>query len=371
MLTQITAWVRGSLKYFLVPTLISAALIPVVRKIGLDLEIYAVENERTVHHGKIVRIGGVAIFLAFNITMALFFEADRTINSILIGGALISLVGLIDDILDIPAKIKFAFQCLGALIVIFYGGLCLDVIYLPLGITIDTGALSFIVTFLWIVGATNAINFIDGLDGLLAGIAMISLSTISFISCQMNRTDVWHMSVILIGSTLGFWFYNRHPAKLFMGDCGAQFLGFVMSCLGLLGFKQATVISLGMPIMALFIPLADTIIAMIRRKLKGVNMDQADKEHIHHVLMFKLKLGHAKTVLVLHLVTLCFSLSALLCFYNRRAGFLLLFLLLLLYELFIEYTGMINKNFHPILGVIKKIFHNKPLLLSEKEEGNN
>ncbi len=362
------SYVSGTWVYFFLPTLISALLVPVVQWIGLKLEIYAVENERTVHHGKIVRIGGVAIFLAFMISIAVLFNADKTINSILIGASMISLMGLVDDIMNLPSKLKFLIQGVAALVVIVYGGIGLDVIYLPLGITIDVGGLSFLVTFLWIVGTTNAINFIDGLDGLLSGIAIIVLTTTSIIAFQLNRSDVVGLALVLAGSCLGFWFYNHYPAKLFMGDCGSQFIGFIISCISLLGFKTSTVISLGFPIIALFIPLADTIVAMARRKLSGMKMDQADKGHIHHVLMIKLNLGHKNAVNVLHLVVLMFSICAMITFYNRRLGLILVLLLLIVYELFVEYTGMLNPKFHPILGVVKKLCNGKPLLLNEKQD---
>ena len=347
------------IKLFVVPAVLSFILVPLVKQIGWKLEVYAQENSRTVHHGKIVRIGGVAIFLAFNIAMALTFKADRTINGILCGGIVIFATGLIDDMIDMRPKLKLLCQCIAALIAILVGGISLDVIYLPLGITIDFGVLSFIITFFWIVGVTNAINLIDGLDGLSSGICMIVLTTVSILAFMMKREDVFTMCVLLVGSIAGFWYFNFHPASIFMGDCGALYLGYMLACLSLLGFKTATVITLGFPILVLFVPISDTLLAIVRRKLKGESFDTADKEHMHHILMFKLHLGHKNAVLTLYAVTAAFSLTALAFYYSHKIGALLLLILLIIFDLFIEYTGMLNPKYRPLLKLIDKLTETK------------
>ncbi|MEA5026810.1 MAG: MraY family glycosyltransferase [Erysipelotrichaceae bacterium] len=329
---------------------------PLIKFIGYRLDVYALENERTVHHGKIVRIGGVAIYLAFIISMGYFFMADKTINSILLGGMLVFFTGLIDDMIDLPAKVKFLMQCAAALIAIYYGGIYIEILNLPFNITLDTGWLSFLVTFFWIVGVTNAINLIDGLDGLSSGISIIVLVTISFIAFMMNRYDVCFIALILAGSSFGFWFYNFHPASIFMGDCGALFLGYNIACLSLLGFKTTTVITLGFPIIILFVPISDTLMAIIRRKLRGEKIDVADRGHLHHVLMFKLNLGHRNAVLALYATTLVFSICAIISYFDKTLGLILLLILSLFFELFIEYTGMINPKYHPIIGLSRRLF---------------
>ena len=348
---------KEAVKLFILPAVLSAILVPLIKQAGFYLKVYAEENKRTVHHGKIVRIGGVAIFLAFNIAMAVNFHADKTINGILLGGIVIFVTGLIDDMVDLKPKVKLLFQCVAAVIAMSIGGISLGTIYLPLGITIDFGVISMIVTFFWIIGVTNAINLIDGLDGLSSGICMIVLVTISIIAFQMNRDDIFTMCILLSGSIAGFWLYNFHPASIFMGDCGALYLGYMLACLSLLGFKTATVITLGFPIVVLFVPISDTLIAIVRRKLKGERFDVADREHLHHILMYRLHLGHKNAVLALYLVTAAFSYTALIFFYSKRLGAVILIILLFIFDLFIEYTGMINGKYRPVLSILDKLFH--------------
>jgi len=134
-----------------------------------------------------------------------------------------------------------------------------------------------------VIGITNAVNLIDGLDGLAGGISVIILVVIATLSLLEGRSDIMMLSLILAGSTLGFLMYNSHPASIFMGDCGALFLGFVISAISLLGFKSSTLITLGLPILLLGIPILDTISAIIRRKLSGKSFSDADKNHLHHV----------------------------------------------------------------------------------------
>jgi len=340
----------------IVPVVISFLLVPILKKIGVHLGAYAVENERTVHKGKIVRIGGVAIYIAFMISMAIFMVADKQVNGILFGGTIIFLVGLIDDMKDLPAFIKLAGQVLAALVAILFGGINLETLYLPLNLSIDMGIVSMLITFFWIIGITNAINLIDGLDGLSTGISIIVLATISFIGFLTNNVGVTMMALILLGASLGFLPYNFHPASIFVGDCGALFLGYLIACFSLMGFKTATFITLGFPIVILFIPISDTVIAIIRRKLKGISFSTGDREHLHHILMYKLKLGHRNAVLSLYAVTALFALTAVVSFFDEAKGFVLLIILAIAFEIFVEATDMINTRWHPLLGLSRRLF---------------
>ncbi len=334
--------------------LLSLVLCPVVKRIGFAIKAYAVENNRTVHHGRIVRIGGLGVYLAFIITMAFFIKADQTINAVLIGGFIVFLGGLIDDIFDLKPIIKFAFQVIGALVVIIYGNIRLTELNLAF-LYIDFKAISFVVSLFWIVGVTNAINLIDGLDGLSCGISSIVLVVIGYIAMLMGRADVCTIALILIGAILGFLPYNFHPASIFVGDCGALFMGFMISTLALMGFKTSAFVSLGFPIIILFVPLSDTCLAIIRRKLSGHKISEADKSHLHHVLMFKLGLKHQYVVLVLYLVTVLFGGTAILMYHNEGWGLLVLGILCLGAWIFIELTGMINPKFHPLINLCRKI----------------
>ncbi|MFV0379654.1 MAG: MraY family glycosyltransferase [Anaerorhabdus sp.] len=350
--------VRLSIKsspYIVVAFVISVVCVPFAKRIGFKLKIYAQENQRTVHEGKIVRMGGLAIFLSFMISMAIFTKADSTTNAILIGGIVVFLGGLLDDIYDLKPIIKLLFQVAGALIAIVLGQVYLTELVLPFGIIINNTIFSYIITFLWIVGITNAINLIDGLDGLSGGISLIVTIIIGILGYLMGRSDVAILALTLSGAILGFLPYNFHPASIFMGDCGALFLGYMISTISLLGFKTTTVITLGFPILVLFIPISDTIVAILRRKLKGKKVSEADREHLHHILMYKLNFGHRNTVIILYLVTALFGFSAIISYFDKSSGMLLMIILFILAELFIETTEMVNPKFKPIISTLTKL----------------
>lgn len=346
--------VIGAFPYFVLPFAISLCLVPVCKKIGFALGIYALENARTVHHGKIVRMGGVAIYIAFLVSLALLWKADDSLNGILIGSSVVFIGALLDDIYDLPPKVKLLFQVSGTIIAMVVGNIYLTDFHI-LSFDISNSIITKIISFFWIVGITNAINLIDGLDGLSSGITSIVTLTIGLLGFFMGRRDICILALCLSGSILGFLPYNFHPASIFVGDCGAQFMGFTVACMSLLGFKTTALITLGLPILVLFIPISDTLIAIIRRKLKGQRIMEADKGHLHHILMIKLKLGHKRTVVILYIVCLLFALSAILTYFDPLAGIKVILVLLLLADLFIEYTGMINPKWHPILSIVNKL----------------
>lgn len=346
--------VIGAFPYFVLPFVISLCLVPVCKKIGFALGIYALENARTVHHGKIVRMGGVAIYIAFLVSLALLWKADDSLNGILIGSSVVFIGALLDDIYDLPPKVKLLFQVSGTIIAMAVGNIYLTDFHI-LSFDISNSIITKIISFFWIVGITNAINLIDGLDGLSSGITSIVTLTIGLLGFFMGRRDICILALCLSGSILGFLPYNFHPASIFVGDCGAQFMGFTVACMSLLGFKTTALITLGLPILVLFIPISDTLIAIIRRKLKGQRIMEADKGHLHHILMIKLKLGHKRTVVILYIVCLLFALSAILTYFDPLAGIKVILVLLLLADLFIEYTGMINPKWHPILSIVNKL----------------
>ena len=343
-----------ALPYVLVSFLISLVLTPLAKKIGLSINAYAVENNRTVHHGKIVRIGGLAIYTAFIITMAIFVHPDSTFDAIIIGGMIVFLGGLLDDMLDLKPIIKFVIQIAAALYVVLVGHIQLTEMNLVF-FTVEVSAINVFISVLWIVGVTNAINLIDGLDGLSCGISIIVLCVIGFIGYQMRRIDVAIVALILSGAIAGVLPYNFHPASIFVGDSGALFMGFMIACLSLLGFKSSTFISLMFPLIILFIPLADTTLAIIRRKANGHKISEADRSHLHHVLMYKLGLSHRNTVLLLYLVTFLFGLDAIIMYFDQTAGVIMLVILCLIAWIFIELTCMIKDSFHPLIGLCRRI----------------
>ena len=340
--------------YLLVPFLIAAISTPIVKWIAKELKAYAEINERTIHTKIIARIGGVAIYVAFIISMAIFMKADAQIRGVLIGATIMFIGGLIDDLVNLSPKNKFAFQFVAAFILMFVGRVMLDKIYLPLGVTIDMGIVSFIVTFFWITGITNAVNLIDGLDGLAGGICVIILLVVASLSMIDGRLDICMLALILAGAILGFLLFNFHPASIFMGDCGALFLGFMVSAISLMGFKSSTFITLGLPILLCAVPIVDTLSAIVRRKLSGKRFDEADKNHLHHVLMRRF--GHRNTVLILYSVTASFGIVAYIYILNQKLGLLCLFIMALAVEMFLEKSHMISSSYHPLVSFMNLVF---------------
>lgn len=342
---------------------LSAILVPFVNKAASALDIVAKENQRTIHHGRITRIGGMAVYLAFIIGSAIFLKADRQINAILVGGFIVFSIGFLDDIYDLPPKVKLLAEFVATTILVFYGDVSLKRFSIPFLPDMQFDYLATLVTFIWVIGITNAINLIDGLDGLCAGISTIVLVVIAFTSVSFQRQDIASISILLAGAICGFLCYNFHPASIFMGDCGALFIGFMISAISLLGFgyKSSAFFTLGAPIVMLAIPIMDTMIAILRRKLKKKKFSEADKEHLHHTLMFKLDLGQTRSVIILYMTTILFALSAYLYTYNKHLGLGIFLGLFLMFEIFVEYTEMISIHYKPLLAIVNIVVRSTKL----------
>ncbi len=292
----------------LVTFLTSLVLVPLVKKLAEHVGAMDIPNERKVHKYPIPRMGGLAIFGAFLLGYMLFARSSLQMLSILIGGFIIVLMGIFDDIKPIPARYKFILQILAACVVVFYGNIILSKVTV-FGLTIEfPEIISYIITVLFIVGITNAINLIDGLDGLAAGVSSIYFMTITIVAFILNKMQGLDtmLSLIMLGSTLGFLLHNFHPAKIFMGDTGSLFLGFTISVIALLGFKGTTLTSLIVPLCILAIPIFDTALAIFRRLLKGKGIMAPDKEHFHHQLL-KMKFSMPVTVLIIYAINILFS----------------------------------------------------------------
>ena len=338
---------------FIVTFLISLVLVPFVGKITKKLGIIAHTNNRTIHKGIIARTGGYAIYISFLIGAMIFLKTDIQINSILLGGFIIFLTGFYDDIHDLSPKLKMLGQIIAALIVIFYGGISLKGFSIPFLPSQFSYVIAIIITIGWIVGVTNAVNLIDGLDGLCGGISIIVLVTISLTSLTYGRTDISSLSLLLAGAISGFLVYNFHPASIFLGDCGALFIGFMIAVISLLGFgyKSSSFFTLGAPIVVLMVPIMDTLIAIVRRKVHHKSFSEADRNHLHHKLMFSLELGQTKSVLILYGATILFSFCSYLYLYDKIAATILFLTLMLLFEIFVEATNMIDRKYKPVLTI--------------------
>ena len=228
----------------------SAILVPFAKKCAIHVGAIDMPNARKVHKIPVPRMGGLAIFGSFLLGYMLFARTSVQMLSILIGGFIIVLTGVFDDIKPVWSKAKFLLQIIAACVVVFYGNIVLeDITFLGLYLKFPM-IINYIITIFFIVGITNAINLIDGLDGLASGVSSIYFATIAIIAYILNRMqglDVV-LSLIMLGATLGFLVHNFHPAKIFLGDTGSYFLGFVISVIALLGYKGATLTTLIIPI---------------------------------------------------------------------------------------------------------------------------
>lgn len=303
-------------------------------------------NERKVHKKPIPRFGGFAIFLTFLLGYILFAPMNEQMISILIGGFIIVLLGICDDIKPIRARYKFLVQIIACLVVVLYGNVTLTSIS-AFGLSLNFGYFGYPLAVFFMLSIINAINLIDGLDGLATGTSTIFFATITIIAILLDRLyglDVI-LCVIMVGACLGFLVYNKPPnASIFLGDTGSTFLGFMISIVALLGYKTATFTSLFIPLIVLLLPILDTIFAMIRRYLKGENIGVPDKEHLHHQLL-KLSNSTTKTVLMMYGVDiLCSAISILYALgYNKVAVVLYLVIFVLL--LFLVYkTDILFKH---------------------------
>ncbi|WP_366923767.1 undecaprenyl/decaprenyl-phosphate alpha-N-acetylglucosaminyl 1-phosphate transferase [Metallumcola ferriviriculae] len=260
-------------------------------------------DDRKVHQQAMPRIGGLAIFIGFVSAVLLFIPLTGEIKALLVGGAVVLLFGVVDDIKGISPKVKL-FGQIAAAIIVTMGGIRVDFITNPFDGMILLGKLAVPVTVFWIVGVTNALNLIDGLDGLAAGTSAIAAVTISLVAAVQGQTAVAVMALVLAVSIMGFLKYNFHPAQIFMGDSGSMFLGFTLASMAVMGLtKGATVISLFIPIVVLGIPIFDTFFAIVRRYLQGKPIFQADKGHLHHRLL-DMGFSHKQTVLAIYGVNL-------------------------------------------------------------------
>ncbi len=297
----------------LVALVLSYFFTPIVIKIAHHVNAIDVpKDDRRVHKEPIPLIGGLGIYAAVMLCIMIFVKLPNDkILSIMVASLMIVFVGFVDDINPLSAKYKFIVQIFAACI-IAYGGIRIRTLqpFFMGGNQIVFGSfVSYFITVFWIVGITNTINFIDGLDGLTGGIATISSLTISYIAISNNRVEIAVICVILAGACLGFLRYNFNPARIFMGDTGALFLGFMLSVISIEGtIKGAVAITVIAPILALGIPIFDTSFAIFRRLKKGQAPWEADKGHLHHRIL-EMGYGQKKTVIVLYIINILLALS--------------------------------------------------------------
>ena len=298
----------------LVALIVSFLMTPVVKTFAYKVGAIDVpKDNRRMHKKPIPRLGGLAIFMGFMVAILLFGQITKQMQGILLGAVIIVVLGVVDDITPLPAKLKFVVQILAALIPVSHGvviqalsnpNLFSDSAYWVLG------PLGIPVTVLWIVAITNSVNLIDGLDGLANGVSAISATTMLVIALLVSESQVAITMAALVGACVGFMPYNMNPAKMFMGDTGATFLGFILATMSIQGlFKFYALISFVVPFLILGLPIFDTTFAFVRRIANGQSPMQADRSHIHHRLI-DMGLNQKQAVATLYVISAILGLSA-------------------------------------------------------------
>jgi UDP-GlcNAc:undecaprenyl-phosphate GlcNAc-1-phosphate transferase len=330
---------------FIIAMLCGTILTPIVRRIAyrfgaLDHAL----SSRKIHGRPIPRLGGIAIVIAFYVPLTglllfhsgvgTFFLAERDhVIGLFVGGLVIALLGLYDDLRGSGAGRKFLVQFAVAGF-LYYLGFRADLLANPFGNPIQLGWVSLPFTLLWIVGVINAMNLIDGLDGLAGGVALVAVVPTFLIALQRGHPLMMLFSSALAGAIVGFLFYNFNPASIFMGDTGSMFLGFVLAATALqTNQKASTAVAVLIPTIALGVPILDTLLAIGRRALRGRPLFQADKEHIHHRLM-AIGLTHRQAVLVLYGFCVLLGAAALILTYTSSLQSALLLVVIALLGFF-------------------------------------
>lgn len=268
-----------------------------------------VPNERKIHKAPISRLGGIAIWLSTMLTFLFlvllsYYPYGSLLSGILLGGSLMFLLGLIDDIYNLDAKFKLIVQ-LSIATIVYLLGVKIDTLFNPFGSAIDLGILSYPITVLWIVGVTNAVNFIDGVDGLAGSVITVNSVALALVAVAMTPAQpiTALIAFILAGSMLAFLTFNFNPAKIFMGDSGALFSGFLLATLSIAGVMKGATLAILLPFLVLAVPIMDITYSSLRRIMKGKSPFVADAEHIHHKLL-NAGFSQKKTVAILTTVAI-------------------------------------------------------------------
>ena len=313
----------------IITALVCFIITPLVKKFAITVNAIDVpKDERRVHCKPIPVMGGLAIYISFVIGAILYNGILTTSQlGIIIGATVIVIGGMIDDIKELSPKYKLLIQIIAAGCLLI-SGVRISILTNPFREFypyLNIGWVTIPVTIIWIVGVTNAFNLIDGLDGLAAGIAFISSVTLMIVSIINGRLEPAFLTAVLSGAILGFIPYNFNPASIFMGDTGSQLLGFLLAAISIEGaIKSATAFVIAVPILAFGLPIYDTLFAMIRRKVSGKSIMQADRGHLHHRLL-DMGLSQKQAVIIMYFISAILGGIAIIAMQisNQRAYFLL------------------------------------------------
>jgi UDP-GlcNAc:undecaprenyl-phosphate GlcNAc-1-phosphate transferase len=329
----------------LVAMAISFTMTPVAKSFAQKVGAMDVPKDaRRVHDHPIPRMGGLAIFLGFVLSVVLFADVNRQIQGMLLGAVIVVVIGVIDDIIELKAIYKLVFQIVAALVAVYYG-IEIDIVssinLFGTGEYISLGILSIPITVFWIVAITNSVNIIDGLDGLAVGVSAISSVVMLVVSIVVADISLAIIIGALVGACIGFMPYNINPAKIFMGDSGSLLLGFVLSTVSIIGlFKFYAIVSFAVPFLVLAFPLFDTAFAFFRRILSGKSPMRPDRGHLHHRLI-DMGMSQKQAVAVLYSVSTVLGLVAVVL---STGGVMRVVLILVTFAVAIIVTAFITKT---------------------------
>ncbi|WP_249869285.1 glycosyltransferase family 4 protein [Oceanobacillus saliphilus] len=349
---------------FLIALISSWLITYPVKKFAVKFGAMDKPDKRKIHINETPRLGGLAIFFGALLGMLYLQPQHEHLTAILIGSIVIIITGAVDDRYTIKPYLKLTGQLIAAILLI-YSGLIIERITIPVFGVIELGFFSTLITLLWVVGITNAINLIDGLDGLATGVSTIAMTSIFIMAISDTQILVAYLCAVLIGSNLGFLYHNFYPAKIYMGDTGSNFLGYMIAVISMLGlFKNITFFSFIIPVIVLAVPIFDTLVAMIRRAYNKESIMAADNKHLHYQLI-KAGYSHRKAVIIIYVFSALFGLMGIL-FSNANLTVSLIITLgvLLLLYIFTELAGLVMGGKRPVVDTLRKL--KKKMRLSEK-----
>ncbi|WP_010531617.1 glycosyltransferase family 4 protein [Lentibacillus jeotgali] len=330
-----------------------------VKKLAIKIKAVDLPNYRKIHKNVTPRLGGLAIFAGVFLGGLYLQPHHPHLPEIMLGGIIILITGALDDRFAIRPVIKLTGQLIAASFLIS-SGLIIDRITLPIIGMVDLGFMSVLITVLWIVGITNAINLIDGLDGLATGVTTIALTSMFIMALIDVQILAAYLCIVLIGANLGFLYHNFYPAKIYMGDTGSNFLGYMIAIVSIVGlFKNIALFSFIIPVIVLAVPIFDTLFAILRRAYNNEPIMMPDNKHIHYRLI-SAGFSHRKTVMIIYAFSVLFGTMAILFSYaSLTTALVITFLVLLLLHIFAETGGLVMGGKRPILDSVGRVFRKR------------
>lgn len=327
----------------------------IIKKLALKLNVVDIPNHRKIHTTPTPLLGGIAIFLGFFVGLLYLRPMHDHYFEIMLGALVIIITGILDDKFDLRPVIKFGGQVIAATFLIS-SGLIIEKFTLPVIGVVDLGVFSVLITILWVVGITNAVNFMDGLDGLATGISTIAISTMLIMAIIDMQVFAAYLCVVLIGANIGFLYHNFYPAKIYMGDTGSNFLGYMIAVISILGlFKNIALLGFVIPVVVLAVPIFDTLFAIIRRVRNKQSISTPDNKHIHYQLI-RVGLTHRQSVLVMYAFSVLFGIIAVLfAKTSYTITLIVLIIALFLIHILAEIAGLVMNGKRPVVDFIMKL----------------